>query len=140
MEADAQAGNAGLNRVGEPSATLPSTWARKYPAGPGAPGELGSSWAGFGVGLSEPPVTPLLLGNHKLGLAPQLRPSPSRAENSPPRQRGPPELLPPTQTRQLCSGGVWPGSPGVRFRASQLHPGAPIPRVCAALHSRVSLL
>lgn len=44
-----------LNRVGEPSATLPSTWARKYPAGSGAPGELGSSWAGFGVGLSEPP-------------------------------------------------------------------------------------
>lgn len=28
--------------------------------------------------------------------------------------KGAPELLPPTQTRQLCSGSLWLGSPGVR--------------------------
>lgn len=32
---------------GGSSATLPSTWTHKYPAGSGAPGKLGSSWAGF---------------------------------------------------------------------------------------------
>lgn len=76
-----------MDRVGEPSATLPRTWARKYAAGSRAPGDLGFKLGGFGVELSKLPVTSLFLslGNQKLGLAPQLRPSLSKAENSPPQ-------------------------------------------------------
>lgn len=36
-------------------------------------------------------------------------------------------MLPPTQTRQLCSGGIWLRSPGVQLRAYKLHPEASIP-------------
>lgn len=44
-----------LTGVGEPSATLPSTWADKYAAGSGTPGDLGFKLGRVWYGVIQAP-------------------------------------------------------------------------------------